>query len=209
MNTDSFLYKWHDVKTKKYYIGVHKGTPNDGYICSSKLFLEEYQKRPNDFKRGIIMFGSFGDLVKKESHILKTINAAKNKNYYNQHNGDGKFYCKNHTTKTKKLLQEKLKKYKKTKKHCLSISESKKGIVPKCTYTRRCYKGKNNPNYGKKQPEVGKKISEKLNGIYIIEGKTFFGLKEVMEKYKLNSTQSVFYRLNSKSKKFMDWNYGN
>ena len=33
----SFIYLWYDGK--KFYLGVHKGTPDDRYICSSKVVL--------------------------------------------------------------------------------------------------------------------------------------------------------------------------
>ena len=204
---DSFLYQWHDKAKNMYYIGVHKGEPNDGYVCSSKIMLQEYKKRVKDFERKIIKFGQFEELIKEETKMLKEINAAKNKNYYNQHNGDGNFFCKQHTDETKNLIKKKLKNYKKTDEHCLSISQSKKGVVPKCTYMRRNYKGKNNPNYGKKRPEVGKLLSEKFSKKYIIEGKEYLGLPQIMEAYNLKSIQTVFYRIKSNSKKFKDWNY--
>jgi hypothetical protein len=207
INPDSFIYQWYDKKNDMYYIGVHKGTPNDGYICSSKIMLEEYNKRKNDFQRTIVKFGKFEELIEEESLLLKEINAAKNKKYYNQHNGDGKFFCKNHTEKTKNIISEKLKKYKKTDKHSLAISLAKKGKIPKCTYTRKSYVGKNNPMYGKKRPELASYLSEKYSQKYIIEGVEYVGLKQVMKKYKLKSIQTVFYRLNSNSEKFKDWNY--
>jgi hypothetical protein len=41
MNT-SFVYCWSDQKTAKVYVGMHKGTVNDGYICSSKHMLKAF-----------------------------------------------------------------------------------------------------------------------------------------------------------------------
>jgi hypothetical protein len=98
---DSFLYCWTDTATNMLYVGTHKGDVNDGYVCSGKLMLEQYKKRAHDFARQIIAKGSYGDMIKLETLILKSINAAKDSIFYNQHNGDGKFFNKGHTEKTK------------------------------------------------------------------------------------------------------------
>ena len=39
---EAFVYCWTDHKTNKIYIGSHKGDVNDGYVCSSKYMMEEY-----------------------------------------------------------------------------------------------------------------------------------------------------------------------
>ena len=209
MSNDSFLYKWTDTKQNMFYIGVHKGTTDDGYICSSKILLEEYKKRPNDFKREILEFGTFEQVIEKETYLLKQIDAAQNKQYYNQHNGDGNFFCKFHTEETKKIIQQKLKKHIKSKEHCKAISDSKKGIIPSATFIRRSYVGENNPNFGKKYPEIGKYLHEKFAKKYIIEDVEYLGLSEIMAKYKLNSKATVHYRIKSTSPKFKGWNYAN
>lgn len=49
-----FVYIWYDCKHKRYYIGAHWGTEDDGYICSSPWMKQAYAKRPCDFKRRII-----------------------------------------------------------------------------------------------------------------------------------------------------------
>lgn len=49
-----FVYIWFDRKYKRYYIGSHWGTENDGYVCSSQWMLRAYLYRPNDFKRRIL-----------------------------------------------------------------------------------------------------------------------------------------------------------
>ena len=36
---EAFVYCWTDHKTNKLYVGVHKGSINDGYICSSKYTI--------------------------------------------------------------------------------------------------------------------------------------------------------------------------
>tara|TARA_R110000822_G_scaffold82432_1_gene194993 strand:+ start:345 stop:926 length:582 start_codon:yes stop_codon:yes gene_type:complete len=83
------------------YIGAHKGSTEDGYVCSSKLVIEQYNKNPKDWTRQIIAEGTFSDMIQFETKILKADNAARNPVYYNQHNGDGKFYCKGVTAETR------------------------------------------------------------------------------------------------------------
>jgi hypothetical protein len=102
MNKDSFVYCWTDHKKQKLYVGVHKGTTTDGYVCSSKKMLEEYSIRPNDFSRQIIAEGNYEDMISLETAILRSVNAKLNEDFYNGHNGDGKFYNKGHTEETKK-----------------------------------------------------------------------------------------------------------
>jgi hypothetical protein len=50
-----FVYIWYDRKHKRYYIGAHWGTEDDGYICSSPWMKQAYTKRPGDFKRRILV----------------------------------------------------------------------------------------------------------------------------------------------------------
>jgi len=101
MNQEDFLYCWTDTKFNKLYVGTHKGSTEDGYVCSGKLMLEQYQSRSEDFSRKIIAKGSYDDMIALECAILRSANAAKDMDYYNQHNGDGKFYNKGHTEDSK------------------------------------------------------------------------------------------------------------
>lgn len=103
--TEAFLYIWIDKKTNKKYIGIHKGDINDGYVCSSKIVLEEYNKRPTDFYREILNFGTLQEMINAETFLLKQVNASCNSEYYNMHNGDGNFYNKGHSEETKKKLK--------------------------------------------------------------------------------------------------------
>ena len=48
------IYLWFDIKKKRYYLGAHWGTENDGYICSSRWMRNTYKKRPETFKRRIL-----------------------------------------------------------------------------------------------------------------------------------------------------------
>jgi hypothetical protein len=102
---EAFTYCWTDTNRNMLYVGTHKGTPDDGYVCSGKLMLEEYNKRPQDFKREVIAFGSYNDMINFETKILKATNAAEDKSFYNQHNGDGNFFNKGHTEATRAKLK--------------------------------------------------------------------------------------------------------
>jgi hypothetical protein len=91
----AFVYKWTDNKTGKLYIGVHKGSTDDGYICSSKHMLREYKDRPDDFQREILeWFDNYGDARAYETDLLVEADAANNPSYYNRTNGQGFVGCR-------------------------------------------------------------------------------------------------------------------
>jgi hypothetical protein len=94
---EAFVYCWTDFGTNRLYIGVHKGSTDDGYVCSSKIMKEHYMKRPHDFSRQILAQGTFDDCYSLETAILKATKADKNCDFYNQHTNNGKFYCKEFT----------------------------------------------------------------------------------------------------------------
>lgn len=88
----AFVYCWTDHKTNKLYIGSHKGSIDDGYVCSSKYMMEEYKSRPEDFTRQIVATGKTEDIRKLECVLLQTLNAKIDENFYNKHNGDGLYF---------------------------------------------------------------------------------------------------------------------
>jgi hypothetical protein len=49
-----FVYLWYDRKHKRFYLGCHWGTEDDGYVCSSPWMKQAYLYRPNDFKRRVL-----------------------------------------------------------------------------------------------------------------------------------------------------------
>jgi len=82
-----FVYIWFDRKRKRYYIGSHWGSPDDGYICSSRWMRKAYNRRPFDFKRRIISFISTNrqDLLYEEGKWLSFIKDDElGKRYYNR-----------------------------------------------------------------------------------------------------------------------------
>lgn len=54
MEKSGFVYIWRDRKHKRYYIGSHWGTVDDGYVCSSSWMKQAYKRRPHDFSRRIL-----------------------------------------------------------------------------------------------------------------------------------------------------------
>ena len=89
---EAFVYCWTDHDTGKLYVGSHKGTTDDGYVCSSKYMLEEYMRRREDFTRQIIAHGTEEDIRKFEATLLQKVNAKECDLFYNRTNADGKFY---------------------------------------------------------------------------------------------------------------------
>jgi hypothetical protein len=80
-----FVYIWHDRKKKRFYIGSHKGSFNDKYICSSSWMKNAYKKRPEDFKRRILStVQSKIELFDEEQKYLNMIKDKElGKRYYN------------------------------------------------------------------------------------------------------------------------------
>lgn len=87
MNKYGFIYLWYDRKHKRYYLGRHWGTEDDGYICSSTNMRNNYNNRPDDFKRRIIkrVYTSQEDLVLEEQRWLDFIHPKECEvRYYNK-----------------------------------------------------------------------------------------------------------------------------
>lgn len=81
-----FVYIWQDRKHKRYYIGSHWGSEDDGYICSSTWMRNSYNRRKHDFKRRIIsrINTTRKDLLIEEERWLQMIDPSLSKiRYYN------------------------------------------------------------------------------------------------------------------------------
>lgn len=84
MKDIGFVYKWVDSSNGMWYIGSHKGNPDDGYIGSGTRFTNAYSKRPESFNRQIIYIGS--DYRELEDFILEELDAANDTKSYNLKN---------------------------------------------------------------------------------------------------------------------------
>lgn len=88
MEKYGFIYIWFDRKHKRYYVGSHWGTEDDGYKCSSTWARNSMDRRPEDFKRRILkrIYTSRKDLYEEETRWLQMIKPAEVKvRYYNFH----------------------------------------------------------------------------------------------------------------------------
>jgi hypothetical protein len=103
--TEAFVYKWTDQLRNMIYIGIHKGCPDDGYVCSSKYMMEEYLKRPLDFTREIICYGSYDECYKIETQILQN----RDETWYNKSSNN--FRRVGFTPEQAKFHSEKMKKW--------------------------------------------------------------------------------------------------
>ena len=89
MEKYGFVYLWYDKKHKRYYIGCHWGTEDDGYVCSSWNMKAAYKRRPKDFKRRVLskILTTKKALLEEEYRWLSLIkNEELGKRYYNLHN---------------------------------------------------------------------------------------------------------------------------
>ncbi len=70
-----YVYIWYDTRAKMFYIGGHKGPVEDNYICSSKMMLRAYKKRPETFKFRVLQFveGDNKNLREAEQYWLDKI----------------------------------------------------------------------------------------------------------------------------------------
>jgi len=176
MVAESFVYCWTDHATNKLYIGWHKGSVDDGYVCSSKYMKEQYLNRPNDFTREIIATGSCKDMTNLETVLLRSADVRNDDQFYNRHNGDG-FYrygvlteeAKNKISKTltgKSYLTEEGRKRKsellKNNSHKKGIKESEQTKANKRIAFAKSEK--HGANFKNKSPELCKKISEGKKG---------------------------------------------
>lgn len=107
-----FVYLWYDRKHKKYYVGCHWGTENDGYICSCKWMKKAYDRRPEDFKRRILkrVYTNRKDLLDEEHRWLQMINEDELKiRYYNTVNKKFNHWSASERDKVRKTISEKTK----------------------------------------------------------------------------------------------------
>lgn len=162
---EAFVYCWTDHKTNMLYVGSHKGTEDDGYVCSSKYMMEEYTKRPEDFTRQIVARGNVDDIRKLETKILQSVNAKKDKMFYNKHQNDGLFYNgwtgKTFTEEHRKKLSIAASKRIRTKEHIEKLHEGRRKSKNSEEHIRKIKEN----NTGKKHTEESrKKMSQSLKG---------------------------------------------
>jgi len=82
----AYVYMWINTVTDKKYIGKHKGTLADGYICSSQDMLADYYANPEHFIRTILAYGSDQEMLELETMMLLQLKTSKSPFYYNLSN---------------------------------------------------------------------------------------------------------------------------
>lgn len=174
-----FVYIWYDRKHKRYYIGSHWGTEDDGYICSSPWMKQAYKHRPNDFKRRILKshLDTRVNTYLEEDKWLKMMKSdeMKPKNekprYYNLKRGvDNLWHQYDDKVKT---IGEKISKAKmgkstgpRSEETKRKISEANRGKKRSEEYLQKLserMKGRPSPNKGKKMSEEQKEKLRQIN----------------------------------------------
>jgi hypothetical protein len=86
MEKYGFIYIWYDRKHRRWYLGCHWGTVDDGYICSSRWMRNAHRRRPGDFRRRILRKDNMNraELLVEEFRWLSMIKKEElGKRYYN------------------------------------------------------------------------------------------------------------------------------
>ena len=84
---EAFVYLWQDTRQKsyRYYLGYHKGNPDDSYTHSSSVF-ESFSKYsiPDGVRRRVIATGSAEEMMELENKLLNNRkDSRKWDRYYN------------------------------------------------------------------------------------------------------------------------------
>lgn len=155
IESQAFVYCWTDHKTNKLYIGSHKGTEDDGYVCSSKLMMEQYRERSQDFTRQIIASGTFEDMRTFEYKLLVACGVRNNPTFYNQSTGCDKFFVTEKTESHRKKISETLTGRKMRPRSEETIQKMRK---PKSEQQRQKLLGNQNAKGAIKSPETIEKL---------------------------------------------------
>ena len=90
--SEAFVYLWYDSENKMFYLGKHKGTPEDRYTHSSTIW-ESFTKDniPKGTKRRILAFGTNKEMCELEHKLLKDRKSRCWDRYYNESLGDPRY----------------------------------------------------------------------------------------------------------------------
>jgi hypothetical protein len=85
---NSFVYCWTNLTLNKTYIGWHKGTEDDGYVCSSasEQFWNDYNNPNYKWQREILFKGTMPECQLRESEMLDSIDITADNIYNNRNN---------------------------------------------------------------------------------------------------------------------------
>ena len=106
MNKESFVYLWYDSRSKMFYLGKHKGTPDDGYTHSSKRWQQfKSDSVPQGVRRRIIAWGIDEDMYELETKLLLNRKEKCWDRYYNINIG-GDFAADYNDPEYKKMMRK-------------------------------------------------------------------------------------------------------
>jgi len=161
MSSEAFLYLWYDAPNKKYYLGKHKGSPDDSYTHSSTVW-ESFTKStiPDGVRRRILAYGTDEEMTKLEYDLLLNRKQKCWDHYYNVSAGWPLLFDTsgtNHPMYGRKHSEEARKKMSKAHKGKKHSEETRKKLT-------EANKGRKHSEESKKKigkAHKGKKISEK------------------------------------------------
>ena len=160
MSSEAFLYIWYDAPNKKYYLGKHKGSPDDSYTHSSTVW-ESFTKStiPDGVRRRILAYGTDEEMTKLEYDLLLNRKQKCWDHYYNVSSGWPLLFDTsgtNHPMYGRKHSEEARKKMSKAHKGKKHSEETRKKITE--ANKRRKHSEESKKKIGK--AHKGKKISE-------------------------------------------------
>jgi hypothetical protein len=89
---EAFVYLWYDALNKMYYLGKHKGSPDDTYTHSSTIW-ESFTKDniPEGVTRRILAYGTDEEMCILENKLLINRKDRCWNRYYNESLGDPRY----------------------------------------------------------------------------------------------------------------------
>ena len=89
---EAFIYLWYDAPNKRYYLGKHKGTPNDSYTHSSTVWKNFTKDNiPKGVRRRILAYGTNEEMCILEHKFLVNRKERHWDRYYNNSLGDPRY----------------------------------------------------------------------------------------------------------------------
>jgi len=194
-----FVYIWYDRKHKRYYIGAHWGTEDDGYICSSKWMKQAYRKRLQDFKRRILarIYTNKKDTFMTEHKWLQMIKKEElKKKYYNIMNSSSLYWLDDEikVIQASKKISEKLKEFYKNNPDKTRLG--KKSSLDTRQKQSKSAKGKAGTNKGKKFDKSWKNNMSETRKQYLKENPYSQESREQRSKTIMNSKWMKNIQLN-------------
>jgi len=180
MSSEAFLYLWYDAPNKKYYLGKHKGSPDDSYTHSSTVW-ESFTKStiPDGVKRRILAYGTNEEISKLEYDLLLNRQQKCWDRYYNVSAGwpirvdisgpnnpmygksgpNNPMYGKKHSEEARKKMSKSQKGKKRSEETRKRMSEAQKGKK----HSEEARKKMSESRKGKKRSEETRKRMSEAN----------------------------------------------